>query len=419
MKQLKSYKPIVTYFCYIIVLFFILLLIVNNINIKTNDNVDNIKTSTIKYNDEYTDINVNYPRFKSDNLNAIITKIIYNYIKEFKSFDTIKKALEIDYNIYYIDNYVNITFDIENTINSVNKKNILIDIKNEKLSYISDLYDKNYLENEINSLVFHKYQYDIYEKIKNSNINNHTYEISDKKIVVYFNDISFNEIDYIPSVEINLIKEAFEYEENYNNKGKYIILTFDDGPSEYTNDLLNILNNNNSSATFFMLGNRMKNNVDIIKNIYNSNSEIGSHSYLHNDLTNYCEEELIEDFNTVNIIYNEITNDNIKYFRPPYGKYNENIKNNINIPIVLWNIDPKDWLLRDSIDIYNNVINNACNGCIILLHETYKETVEALKMIIPKLNELGYKTISLSEALELENINLDNNDVISYIKSQN
>ena len=174
--------------------------------------------------------------------------------------------------------------------------------------------------------------------------------------------------------------------------------------------MLKTLEANDSSATFFMIGNRMKLDPEVVFSIYNSNSEIGSHSYSHKDLSEINEEDIDEELNSIEVIYNDITNDTIKLLRPPYGRYNDYVLNQ-NYKIVLWNIDPKDWLVKDSNKIYNNVLSNACDGCVVLMHDIYPETIEATKRLIPALKDKGYKIVSVSKLMEIKNYTYDNTPI--------
>lgn len=403
------------YFLYISALLVTLFIIVNVFYKEQAKDLKDVKTSTITYKDELTEVNVEYPRFKDDKINKLITDIIYDYVKEFKKFDTVQKSLIMNYKLYYFDNYVNITFNIENTLEKAKNKNILLNLKNKEISYISSVYDKEYLENEINEIVYYKYQTDVYEKIKESNINNNTYIIDENKIEVYFNNINFENLDYIPYIIIPLTEDTFNEDEVPDENKKYIAFTFDDGPSKYTKKLLKTLELNDSTATFFMLGNRMKYNEEIVKEVYKSSSEVASHTYSHKNLNKLSKDDILKEINSTSIIFNKITNDNIKYIRPPYGNYNDTVKST-NFPIILWNIDPKDWLVKDSTKVYNSVLKHACDGCIVLMHDLYPTTIEAVKMLIPKLNSLGYEVVSISDLVKYKNYNLKNGEIIRKIK---
>ena len=413
MHKFSIKKATIEYISYMTLVFALLFIISQFFfnEIKEKDESETI-TSTIKFEDDNTKVHVEYPRFKDKNINKIITDILYTYVKDFKSNDK-NKSLDITYDLYYFDNYVNVFFDIADTLNNVSNKNILINLDTKNIDYISSIYDRDYLDNEIKEQVFYKYSNSIYEKIKDENINNFTYYINENELDVYINNIEFEEIDYIPNIQI-VFKTNTEINDNDYEGKKYIAFTYDDGPSEYTSDLLKTLEANKSSATFFMIGNRINNFEETVKEIYKSNSEMGTHTYSHKDLSAITEKDIKEEINTSNVIYYNITGENYKYIRPPYGKYNKAI-NDYNMKVILWNIDPKDWLVKDSNIIYNNVIKNACDGCIVLMHDIYPETIEATKKLIPELNEKGYEVVSISKLLELKQYNNENN-IISYIK---
>lgn len=418
MMLLRLKNNFLKYVIYMSCVFLLLFVIVNVSNIKETGENEEITTSYITYTDELTEVNVTYPRFKDDKITKIITDNIYSYVKDFRSYDKLNKTLDIKYDLYYFDNYVNVIFYIENTLTIIKNRNILIDLKDKKLAYISNIYDKDYLIDEINSIVSSKYSNDVYEKVKNSNVDNHTYIIDDNKVDIYFNDIISKDLTYVPMITIKSTESVIEYQKpDYTNTDKkFIAFTFDDGPSKYTLELLDALELNNFSATFFMLGNRMKYNKDIVKKVYESNSEIGTHTYSHKRLTTLSETEIYNEINSSAIIFNEITNDKIKYLRPPYGSYNDSVKK-LEYNIILWNIDTKDWLVKNSKKIYNSVLSTACDGCIVLMHDIYPETIEAVKMLIPTLNKMNYEVVSISNLMKIKNYNPNNNEAISYINN--
>lgn len=414
MMLIKYKDSLIRYFMYLFSLFLALFIVVNLIGDIKNDDLS-VRTSVIQYSSDLYDIYVEYPRFANNEINNIITDSIYSYVKDFKYNSDEDRLLNINYNLYYFEDYVNIVFYIENTLNNIKNKNLLINLKENKLDYITSVYDVNYLTSEINDLVYYKYSIDIFNKVKESTVNNFTYIINEDEIYVYFNNIDFG-LDYIPYVVIQINKNVnYNDDLEYDDDKKYIAFTYDDGPSQYTEELLKTLELNNSSATFFMLGNRMKEYSDLILNIYSSNSEIGSHSYSHKDLSSLSVNELYNEVNSTNIIFNSITGDNLKYLRPPYNYYNNDVIN-LNYEIILWNIDTKDWLVKDSKKIYNDVISSACDGCIVLMHDIYKESIEATKMLLPKLDEMGYEVVSISKLAEIKGYDFSVDDVTNFIR---
>ncbi len=226
------------FFIYITIVLISLFVIVNVIYTEPLKIKSSLINSTINYEDENSKINVNYPRFKNDKIDKIITDYIFNYVKNFKSSKEINKTLEINYELYYKDNYLNIVFNINSSIDKIKYKNIIINMQTKEIAYISNLFDKDYIENNINELVYYKYCNDIFNIVKESNVNNHTYVLDDDKIIVYFYDIHFENIEYIPVIQINLNENVFDEISDDFAYDKYIAFTFDVGPCAYTNDLI-------------------------------------------------------------------------------------------------------------------------------------------------------------------------------------
>lgn len=414
MKKIKIRKNLFRFTIYCIILL-MLLFFVSKFFLKNNlKESEGVITSKIDLKDELSIINVEYPRFKDNKIDKLISDYIYDYVRRFKLDNNVKKTLKITHNEYYYKNYVNIVFNIENSLDDKKYKNVIIDLNTKSIAYISNLFEKDFIEKSIIETVYYKYSSDIFDKIKLSNINNHTYIIDDDKIVIYFYDIIIDNLNYYPSITINLNKNVSGEETKYIYD-KFIAFTFDDGPSKYTEDLLKTLELNNSTATFFMLGNRMKYNKDVVKKVFDSKNEIGSHTYSHKYLTKISKKDALNEINSSQVIYKEITGSSFKYVRPPYGSYNDYIES-LGYPLILWNIDPKDWLYRDSVKVYNNIIKKACDGCIVLLHDIHKETIEAVKKVIPSLNALGYNVVSISDLAKVKNYSIKNKEVVRKIK---
>ena len=362
---------------------------------KPNDIKKNIITSSIEYTDDKTSINVKYPRFNSDKINKIITDYLYSYIKDFRN-NKKNKSLIMKYSLYYINDVVNIQFNIDNSLNNVKYYNMFIDLKKESITYISSIFDEEYLKNDIYHEIIKKYSKDFYNKLSKYTVNNYTYIFNNNYLVVYFNNFKDT-----PNIKINFSVNQ-QTNDNSINKHKYLIFTYDDGPSEYTLKLLEILNKNNSSATFFMLGDKMKQYVKEVQKIYNSNSEIGSHGYSLSCLEDATNDEIDTEISVTNSIFYEITKDRFKYYRPALNCVNDYM-NNLDLELVNYDIDSKDWLLKDSKKIYENVINSACDGCVVLFHDKYKETVDATELLIPELKKYDYEIISISNYKNISN----------------
>ncbi len=370
--------------------------------------VNEVITSNIVYKDATTNIDVEYPRFNENNkVNTIVTSNIFKYIKNFKQIEG-EKELKIKYDLYYIDNFVNIQYNVYNSVDPITNLNLFIDFDENEKAYISSIYDEEYITNEVYNKIKEKYEDDIFNQIVSKTINSFTYIFNNETLYVYFNNIK--EKAYI-NISLNLNLKG---NDNHITDKKYIAFTFADGPGKYTEKILDTLNKYQSSATFLMLGSKMDKNNDIIEKIYESNSEIGSNGYYHKKsvLTN---SELNNEYQTTNIIFNEITNDNIKIYSSQYEDYIEQLIE-MHYPIIGYTIDSKDWLVGDTNKIYNNVIKNACDGCIVLFHDDYEDTADAMEKLIPDLNKLNYEVVSVSDLARIKNYNLNENKVITRIK---
>lgn len=190
---------------------------------------------------------------------------------------------------------------------------------------------------------------------------------------------------------------------------KILALSFDDGPHpKYTVEILDILKQYDIKATFFVLGMHAEKYPDIIKRQMKEGHEIGNHSYSHVNMKKVPSKVIKEEFiKTQEAIYS-ITGIKPKVFRPPYGNYNDDVIKIVSSDksaIVLWTFyqDSKDWSNPGVDSIVETTLSKAQNGDIILFHDyVYKKeshTVEALKIILPKLIDEGYKFVTMSELI--------------------
>lgn len=281
--------------------------------------------------------------------------------------------------------------------------------------------------NKINELLNLKYPKFVVDAINTSSSKN--YKILDNEMIIYYTDVdihleeqlyltvNYNEIKDCLNITFKLDKE-YENENGYNydpNK-KTVALTFDDGPGgNNTLELVDILKENKAHATFFMLGNRMKSYQTVVATVHNSGNEIGSHTYNHCNLKKTKLETILENEQLTNDIYYELTQDTIKLTRPPYGNLNEEVKNALDTVFVTWSIDTEDWRYKDVEHIKSEILNKVTDGDIILLHDIYKTSVEAIREVLPLLYEEGYQVVSVSELANLKGRTLEKNSVYRKI----
>jgi peptidoglycan/xylan/chitin deacetylase (PgdA/CDA1 family) len=186
-----------------------------------------------------------------------------------------------------------------------------------------------------------------------------------------------------------------------------VALTFDDGPSSvYTPAILDILNEHNSSGTFFVLGTEAEQHPEILQRMVNEGHEIGNHSYSHLNFTLLNDAELTYQVETPQVIVERITGKVPTILRPPYGFFNDEVIQKIPFPIVLWSVDTVDWQSRNADYIYNIIINNVKDGDFILMHDIYESTLEAVRRIVPELINQGYQLVTVSEMADNRGITL-------------
>jgi len=185
-------------------------------------------------------------------------------------------------------------------------------------------------------------------------------------------------------------------------ESKKIALTFDDGPNERTEKLLDGLKERDVKATFFVLGVNALEHKEIIKRMYLDGHSIGNHTYSHKNLLKLTNEDILYEIEYTNFIIEDITGETPILFRPSYGNYNENIQNIANMEIISWTVDSMDWKLQNTKKIYNRVINDIEENDIILMHDIYKTSVDAALKIIDELKRQGYTFVTVDELLGID-----------------
>ena len=193
-----------------------------------------------------------------------------------------------------------------------------------------------------------------------------------------------------------------------------ICLTFDDGPHEvFTPIILDILKQYNIKATFFIVGNKVSDNKDIIKRIIDEGHDIGNHSYRHECFSEMTDQDIFDSINNTNNILNKYFNYTPKYVRVPYGRgYRDeriiSIFEKLNLKHIFWNVDSRDWDKQNNYDvIIDNVLlglsKSIMNKFIIIFHdcndnceENETMTIKALRKLIPILIN-KYQFVKLHE----------------------
>lgn len=181
---------------------------------------------------------------------------------------------------------------------------------------------------------------------------------------------------------------------------KKVALTFDDGPHPYyTEMLLDGLKERGVKATFFLIGDSIDGNEDIVKRMYDEGHLIGNHTYHHVQLN---KETVVQQCNEITISNNkifEITGYMPEFLRPPFGAWDKTKDCGVEMIPVLWSIDPLDWKDQNTNLVVKRILSKVKDGSIILLHDVYKTSVEAALIVVDKLQAQGYEFVTADELI--------------------
>ena len=178
-----------------------------------------------------------------------------------------------------------------------------------------------------------------------------------------------------------------------------VALTFDDGPSEYTDRFLDVLREKDVPATFFEIGQEMPGREATMRRILAEGDELGDHTMNHVEYPGYGQ------IAGAAARIKAYTGFQPCLFRPPGGAQNQAVVDtagSLGMKTVIWDVDPRDWSLPGISEIYSNIVDNAKPGSIILMHDgggPRDETLAALPQIIDTLRARGYGFETVSALL--------------------
>lgn len=191
-----------------------------------------------------------------------------------------------------------------------------------------------------------------------------------------------------------------------------VALTFDDGPlTSVTARILDVLEENNSRATFFVVGNRVNTYRNCIERAYGMGCEIGNHTYSHQTLTVVNANAMKSQINQTNNAVKNITGEAPVLARAPGGSVNSSVLSNIKMPFISWSIDTLDWKSRNATSVVNVIKNNVKDGSVILMHDLYGSTASAVEAIVPWLIKQGYQIVTVSEMMAVRGYDLQSGKV--------
>ena len=192
-----------------------------------------------------------------------------------------------------------------------------------------------------------------------------------------------------------------------NVEGPYIALTFDDGPSAtLTPRLLDMLKARGIKATFFVLGQCVVANPDVLKRAAAEGHEIGNHSWDHKALTKGGPAAIAMEVNQTNAAIEQACGKRPTLIRPPYGATNTSVTKRLNedygLKVILWDVDPLDWKVRNSAHVTSEILKHTQDGSIILAHDIHPSTIEAMPATLDALLKKGFKFVTVSELIAMD-----------------
>ena len=189
---------------------------------------------------------------------------------------------------------------------------------------------------------------------------------------------------------------------------KYVALTFDEGPSEHTEDIVRILGEKGVKATFFVEGDKVAGASDALRAIEESGNELGTNAFADIDLGEMSATELRDQISRSFDAVENATGERPTLLRPPFGSFSDrNWADAMDLmgAVVTWNVDSGDWLLQGAASVVETVAGSVGNGDIVLLTDneaTAGQTVEVLPQIIDRLKEAGYEMVTVSELISMD-----------------
>lgn len=364
-----------------------------------------------------------YPNCDKGRENA---KFMAKDVKE----NTIYDYSLIPYGDYYLVNYGNgYSFFVDKD----NEEPIVNEVSDEGKRIISD-YLRYTIKKEKNDLYYNP------DFISNSYVDNLdfskiAYDFDKDNLVCQFLDFEVDvkiPLKYIQSgigMDFGYSNELYVKPTYIDDKHPVICLTFDDGPNMWYEPsesssvrIVDTLYKNDANATFYVVGTCLQERdvwtdyeaYTFLKNSIGNGNEYGSHTHGHELIYEMSSTEKINtlikqpaDFLSEYVGYQ------MKTYRPPEGVINDVILEAQPFPAILWDVDSKDWAIRDGEDIYNKVIGGLeliDDGDIIIFHDIYDETADAIEKIVPVLIQEGYQLATVSDMLQSKNVVLSRND---------
>ncbi|MCD6359565.1 MAG: polysaccharide deacetylase family protein [Armatimonadetes bacterium] len=206
------------------------------------------------------------------------------------------------------------------------------------------------------------------------------------------------------------------------NSAPRVALTFDDGPSAvYTPQMLEIMRKYNAHVTFFVLGCSASGQRGLVRQASHEGHEIGIHTWSHPQLTRLSDAAIKADLARCAALLDPLVERPIRWVRPPYGAHNKRVDAVINgagYRVAMWSIDPRDWTAPGASVIANRILSRVRDGSVVVMHDgglNRGDTVAAMRIVVPKLQERGFRLVTMSQLAGIDELPPDERGMLLAI----
>lgn len=187
-----------------------------------------------------------------------------------------------------------------------------------------------------------------------------------------------------------------------------IALTFDDGPyAPVGNRIMDVMNQYGGRCTFFMVGSRVPSYQTEVQRMAKEGFEVANHTQDHKYLHQLGAEAVRAQVEACNNTIEAVSGVRPVLMRLPGGYKNATVMANVKMPVILWNVDTNDWKHRNAQSVITAVLGKVKDGDIILMHELYTSTAEAVEALVPALTAQGFQLVTVSELAYYKGISLE------------
>lgn len=404
-----------------------------------------------RYIDEEQVVIMRYPSFDEENIDNELKRMIDIFYNDFKNKEFTNDSedlfsrpiLNSDYNSYQINErfvslYFHFYIDSPQLAHSdTTSHTLLIDLQNNTVNEPLNFF-KEGVEQELAFIANHHFtNHPDYQNetgtenyqsgIQASNENYKQVILKNQSLELIFERYQLF-AGYLGEVSVEISYDQISNYLKYDERGQEIIVdeveerklvafTFDDGPhSMYTERIVDTFKKTGGHATFFVLGDMVERHPDTLQYVFDHGHQIGNHTYSHPNLTQITDQEVLFEINKNNELISNVIGEKARIVRPTYGAVDNRVSSLVKYPLINWNIDPRDWSVRDTQEIVSFVLNNIEDNGIIIMHDIYETTAQAMEILLPILQEQGYEFVTIEELAFNHQMTLNPGEVYRYIQ---